>query len=87
MPPTISRWSVGAHRPVGLAEPLERAGHHLGDEGEEEADQEDQAGDHLEDADRPLRGALVVVQAGGVEQMQVADQSASPKLPDSSKAK
>ncbi len=61
---------AAAHRPVGLAEPLERVGEGLGDEGEEQADEEDEAGDHLEEPDRPFGRVAVVVQAGGVEHVQ-----------------
>jgi hypothetical protein len=59
----------GAGR-VGLAEALQRAGEGLGDEGEEQPDEEDEAGDHLEEPDRPLRRPLVVLQAGGIEDVQ-----------------
>ncbi len=61
---------AGMDRPVGLSELRQRSPHHLGDEGEEQADEEDEPGDDLEDADRPLRRPLVVLQGRGVEQMQ-----------------
>ena len=61
---------AGAHRPFGLTEPLERAPHHLGDEGEEQSDEQDEPGDDLRDADRALGDANVLVQAGGVEHVQ-----------------
>ena len=62
--------AAGAHRAIGLAEALERAADRLRDEGEEQADQEDEAGDDLEDTDRAGGGALVVLQRGGVEQVE-----------------
>ena len=61
---------MAGHRPVGLPEPLQRVGDDLGDEGEEQADQQDEAGDDLEDTDRPFGRVVVLVQAGGVEHVQ-----------------
>ena len=61
---------AAAHRPVRLAESFQRGADALGDEGEEQADEEDEPGHRLEEADRPFGGVAVVVQAGGVEQVQ-----------------
>ena len=56
-------------RGVELPQPLERAADDLGDDGEGEPDEEDEAEDDLKEPDRPVLEAVVLVQRAGVQEV------------------